>query len=175
MVVLFAAVAVGPAAAQRDNILHIVSAFDIHTLDPHIAYEFETWPAASLFYRGLVTLDGDTPEPALAESFTVNDDGTVYTFTLREGVKFSNGREVTAEDVKYSFERLLNPDFPSPTAYMFETLVARRNTAIWADEVGIRIVDDRTVEFVHNFQLDDDETLCSAAGVHRGEGRRGCG
>jgi len=149
VVLLLSMTARMPAAAQRDNILHIVSFADIRTTDPHIAYEFETWPAASLFYRGLITMNGDTPEPALAESWTISEDGTVYTFTLRDGVKFSNGRQITAEDVKYSFERLLNPELPSPTYFFFDTLVGvpeYRNGE--ADEVtGIRIVDDRTVEF----------------------------
>src|SRR5690348_116735 len=124
LIILMVALAFARAAAQGDNILHIVAIGDIRTLDPHIAYEFDTWPATSLFYRGLVTLsDPDTPEPALAESWDISEDGTVYTFVLRQGVKFSNGREITPEDVKYSFERLLSPDLPSATPYMFENLV----------------------------------------------------
>jgi len=139
-----------PIGAQDDNILRIVTNSEIRTLDPHIAYEFDTWPAVSLFYRGLITLDDNsTPQPALAESWVVSDDGLTYTFTLRDGIKFSNGRDITADDVKYSFERLLNPETASPTAYMFAAVTgaeARQNGE--ADSVsGITVIDPKTVEF----------------------------
>jgi ABC-type transport system substrate-binding protein len=148
--VLASVLSLAPVSSQGDNILHIVSNADIRTSDPHIAYETETWPTASLFYVGLVNVDNaGNPTPGLAESWTVSDDGLVYTFTLREGLKFSNGRDLTTEDVKYSFERLLDPNVPAPTAYYFDFLEgteAYRNGA--SDEVsGIRIVDARTIEF----------------------------
>jgi ABC-type transport system substrate-binding protein len=137
-------------SAQEDKTLRILSNADIRTSDPHSAYETETWPTASLFYVGLVKLqDAGTPIPALAESWTVSDDGTVFTFTLREGLKFSNGRDITTEDVKYSFERLLNPATAAPTSFMF-TPIAGSEAFIngEADEVsGIKIVDARTIEF----------------------------
>jgi ABC-type transport system substrate-binding protein len=138
------------AAGAQDNILRIVLSQDMRTSDPHIAYETETWPMASLFYVGLVKLqDPGTPIPALAESWTVSDDGTIYTFKLREGLKFSNGRDLTAEDVKYSFERLLDPATAAPTAFMFESLVgAKDKLAGNATEVsGVKVIDPLTVEF----------------------------
>ena len=134
----------------QDNILHIVLSQDMRTSDPHIAYETETWEMSSLFYVGLVKLqDAGTPIPALAESWTVSDDGTVYTFKLREGLKFSNGRDLTADDVKYSFERLLSPEQAAPTAFMFESLVgAKDRLAGNASEVaGIKVLDPLTIEF----------------------------
>jgi len=153
LVFVVAALGLAPVAAQGDNILHIVAISEVRTVDPHIAYEFDTWPATALFYRGLVTLaDVDTPTGALADSWTINDEGTVYTFHLRDGIKFSNGRDITPDDVQYSFERLLNPATASPTSYMFSDLVgADAYMAGTAAHVsGIRIVDDRTVEFSFN-------------------------
>src|SRR5215211_6082572 len=89
-----------PVVAQDDNIIHVVSNFDIRTSDPHVAYETETWSTVGLFYRGLIEMETtDTVAPALAESWTVSDDGLVYTFTLREGGKFADGTDLRAEDV----------------------------------------------------------------------------
>lgn len=138
------------AAGAQDNILRIVYNGDMRTSDPHNAYEIETWPMASLFYVGLVKLqDPGTPIPALAESWTISDDGTVYTFKLREGLKFSDGNDLTAEDVKYSFEHLLNPATAAPTAFMFEPVVGGTEfLAGNATEVtGIKVIDPLTVEF----------------------------
>jgi peptide/nickel transport system substrate-binding protein len=64
-------------------------------------------------YEGLVKIDQDTGEivPALAESWEVSEDGTTYDFTLREGATFSNGEDFTAEDVKFSIERVQSDDW----------------------------------------------------------------
>ena len=98
------------------------------TLDPHVAILGQTQASLRILYRGLARFaiqevtetapDGSEVvkqrvtttevEPDLAESWTVSDDGTVWTFTLRQGVQFHKGYgELTAEDVKYSFERQL--------------------------------------------------------------------
>src|SRR6185295_18684292 len=117
---------------------------------PHIAYETETWPTASLFYVGLVKLkDPSTPIPALAESWTVDPEGKIYTFKLRPGLKFSNGRELTTEDVKYSFERLLNPKTAAPTAFMFAPIAGSEEfqSGKATSVSGIKIIDKLTIEF----------------------------
>jgi peptide/nickel transport system substrate-binding protein len=57
--------------------------------------------------------------PGLAESWEVSDDGTSYTFTLREGITFHNGRELTSEDVKWNYERIANPDTGAASAAVF--------------------------------------------------------
>ena len=64
-------------------------------------------------YEGLVKLDQATGEivPLLADSWEVSDDGRTYDFTLREGVTFSNGAEFTADDVKFSIERVQSDDW----------------------------------------------------------------
>ena len=154
ILVLLSVLSVAPAASQGDNILHIVALSEVRTVDPHKAYETDTWPATSLFYIGLVKQDlSGNPAPGLAETWSVSDDGTVLTFTLREGIKFSNGRDITTEDVKYSFERLLNPETAAPTAFMFTPIAgseAFQNGE--ADEVsGIHIIDDRTIEFTLSY------------------------
>src|SRR2546430_1048901 len=85
----------------------------------------------------------------LAESFTVSADGKSYTFKLRRGVKFHNGREVTAADVKYSLERTLNPKTQSPGAGFFGDIVGTKEFADGkAKEVsGIKTADTYTIAF----------------------------
>lgn len=135
----------------QDDILRILSNADIRTSDPHKAYEVDTWPTAALFYIGLVRWNDDNTEvvPALAESYEISDDGLTYTFVLREGITFATGRPITPEDIKWSFERLLDPETAAPTAFMFAGFEGEEAFMSGeADELsGITVVDDRTVEF----------------------------
>src|SRR4030095_8658031 len=90
-------------------------------LDPHLTISFLSHSYVSLTYSQLVRFPNGPEQksptdfsilPDLAEKWTVSNDGKVYTFSLRQGAKFHNkppvnGREVTAEDVKYSLERFM--------------------------------------------------------------------
>jgi peptide/nickel transport system substrate-binding protein len=79
---------------------------DIDSLDPHKATAAGTKEILFNIFEGLVKADEDgNLMNALASDYTISEDGLVYTFTLRSGVKFHNGNEVKAEDVKYSLER----------------------------------------------------------------------
>src|SRR5690606_8227984 len=70
--------------------------------------------------EGLVEVNADLGiEPALAESWTVSDDGLTYVFKIREGVRFHNDRTMTADDVVYSLQRILDPEVASPQASRF--------------------------------------------------------
>ena len=91
---------------------------DISTLDPAIGYDWKNWSMIKSVFDGLLDYKPGTTEiiPDLAESYDVSKDGLAYTFKLRHGVKFHNGREMKAADVKYSLERMINPDTQSPGA-----------------------------------------------------------
>ena len=75
----------------------------------------------SILFDGLMDYEPGTTNltPDLAESYSVSDDGMTYTFNLRQGVKFHNGRELTSDDIKYSIERSVNPETQSPGAGFF--------------------------------------------------------
>ena len=94
---------------------------DIATLDPAIGYDWVNWSMIKSLYSRLMDYTPGTPDliPSLAESFTVSPDGLTYTFKLRKGVKFTNGREVAASDVKYSIERAVDPKTQGPGAGFF--------------------------------------------------------
>ena len=89
---------------------------DLTTLDPQVGYDWQNWSVIKSIFDGLMDYKPGTTElePDLAESYTVSDDGLTYVFKLRDGVKFHNGRLMTSADVKYSFERAVNPATQSP-------------------------------------------------------------
>lgn len=85
--------------------------------------------------------------PANAEKWEISDDGTTYTFHLKKGVKFHNGREVKAEDFKYSFERLANPKTASPNGGSLQSVVGYQEFLDGAaDFSGIKVVDEYTLQ-----------------------------
>ena len=94
---------------------------DVATLDPAIGYDWQNWSMIKSLFDGLMDYDPGTTDlrPGLAESYTISDDGMVFTFKMRNGVQFHNGREMTAEDVVYSFNRVTNPTTQSPGAGFF--------------------------------------------------------
>lgn len=89
---------------------------DLKTLDPAIGYDTDSWSIERQIFNGLLDYDGFTTKLKgdIAESWTISTDGKTYTFKIRKGVKFSNGREVTADDFKYSWERMLDPKTNGP-------------------------------------------------------------
>jgi oligopeptide transport system substrate-binding protein len=105
--------------------LKIASSAKVRTLDPHIGYDAVSAIALELLYEGLLSYGTETQLiPSLATSLPIiSEDGRVFTFEMRKGQRFHNGREVTAHDVAWSMERMLDPDLHSP-AYPFFKLIA---------------------------------------------------
>ncbi|MGH9174498.1 MAG: ABC transporter substrate-binding protein, partial [Vicinamibacterales bacterium] len=96
----------------------------IPTLDPAQSHSSEVAGdlIANLF-SSLVQFDEQLGlVPDLAEDWDVSEDGTVYTFHLREGLTFHNGDPLVADDIIYTYERTLNPDFASAHAYKLELI-----------------------------------------------------
>jgi oligopeptide transport system substrate-binding protein len=87
---------------------------DPTTLDPAFVADVYSRTVVRQIFDGLVQFDAHLkPIPAIAEFWETSRDGLTWTFTLRQGVKFHHGREVTAQDFVYSFTRLLDPKRPS--------------------------------------------------------------
>ena len=123
---------------------------DPPTLDPHLTTDNISGALVNEVYGGLVTLTPElAPSPDLAESWDISEDGTVYTFHLRENAKFHNGKPVTSEDVRWSLERAADPAIGSPVAEQYLSdivgVTARLNGD--ADSIsGVRVIDERTIE-----------------------------
>ncbi|MEM9552185.1 MAG: ABC transporter substrate-binding protein, partial [Pseudomonadota bacterium] len=128
------ALSVGAAHAQE---ITIVREVDSNNYDPHKSVARAA--AEVLFMMGdtLVSLAPDMQSiaPGVAESWTVSEDGTTYTFKLRQDVTFCDGKQMTAEDVAYSINRWVDPETKSPVAWR-------------AGEVeNVTAIDDFTVEY----------------------------
>ena len=120
---LSAALALGLSAAvlaappARAQVLDIATDQSPVGLDPHVATSFATFLVVSNVYEGLTAIDKDLRiVPALAESWTISPDGLVYTFKLRAGARFHNGREFVAQDVIANIDRIRDPKTGSPLA-----------------------------------------------------------
>ncbi|NCP88594.1 peptide ABC transporter substrate-binding protein, partial [bacterium] len=89
------------------------------TLDPALASDTTSVTVIEQLFIGLVDLDDETAEvrPELANGWTVSPDGTVYTFTLRSDVYWTDGHPVTAQDVRYGILRTLKPVTGADYAY----------------------------------------------------------
>jgi len=124
---------------------------DLTTLDPQVGYDWQNWSVIKSIFDGLMDYKPGTTElePDLAESYTVSDDGKTYTFKLRDGVKFHNGRVMTSADVKYSFDRAVSPATQSPGGGYFN-MIAGYDDVVGgkaASLSGIETPDDKTVIF----------------------------
>jgi peptide/nickel transport system substrate-binding protein len=113
---LFAApFALSPASAQvPPDVLVVGQVAEPATMDPHVATAVNDFRILVNIYDGLVRYAPGTleVEPALAESWEISEDGTVYTFQLRDGVTFHDGTAFDAEAVKFNFDRMLDEDHP---------------------------------------------------------------
>ncbi|MGQ9837465.1 MAG: ABC transporter substrate-binding protein [Cyanobacteriota bacterium] len=98
----------GCAAPSRPHLIGTVTS-DPKTFNTYLAAESSSRDAITYLEDGLVTLDEDTllPKPQLAESWEVFDDGLRYVFTLREGLRWSDGEPLTAADVDFTFNRII--------------------------------------------------------------------
>ena len=147
LVALLALALAGPVDAQaqkRGGTLRAVFGADPPTLDPAQATDTTSSAVIRQLFDTLVELDERLePRPALAERWTVSADRRLYTFWLRPGLRFHNGRVMTAADVKFSFERAARGKRP----WVFEKVTgAREYIRGGAGGIpGLRAVDDRTV------------------------------
>ncbi len=119
---------------------------DVEGLDPHFTSRLPDFNIIMQMYNGLVRYEPGTINiaPDLADRYDVSPDGLTYTFYLHKGVQFQKGYgELTAKDVKYSLERVKNPENKSPYAKLLKGLTE------------IEVVDDYTVK-LHMEKADPD-------------------
>ena len=123
---------------------------DLNTMDHHVATDGTSFIMQSMCIGGLAALDSEgQPIYDLAENWEVSEDGTVYTFYIRDGVNWSNGTPLTAHDFVYGWRRLNDPELASEYAFILETIGVKNAAAAHKGEVpledmGVEAVDDKT-------------------------------
>ena len=133
-------------SAQANDILVVGQIAEPKALDPAAVTTVNDFRILMNIYDGLVRYKDGTleVEPALAESWTISDDGTEYTFNLRSGVTFHDGTSFEAEDVKFNFDRMLDENHPYhdtgpfPLSFFFSAITS------------VDVIDDLTVKFTLN-------------------------
>ena len=185
-----AAPAPAPAAEVEDGLLRVAALYDITTMD--VAQTTDNYMVPMNIFDRLFEVEvqdngGTEIVPSLCTGYTPSEDGLTYTFTLREGVVFSNGSALTASDVQYTFERLLtaggvNDDVPLEVAGAealkngeadtlegfsvisdteFSITLAAPNAGFIAELTGpaMSVVDKETMEQVSNFGIACEDTI----------------
>ncbi|ABR47891.1 methyl-accepting chemotaxis sensory transducer [Alkaliphilus metalliredigens QYMF] len=158
------------AEATKLNFLNIGKPKDF---DPAMAIDLASINVLANMHIGLVKFGEDTDiVPSAAKSWHLENDGVTWSFLLKQGVRFHNGKELKARHFKSSIERILNPKTYSPNAWLFEMIVGakelmggERNEAI-----GIKIMDDYRLSITlekpyHSFILNLGQTASSIVDV----------
>ncbi len=122
------------------------------TIDPNVTSNSFAVPFLVNCFEGLVTYNEEGEiEPGNAEEWKANDDLTVWTFQLRDGLKWSDGSALTAKDYVYSALRVLTPETTGQYVNMISDYVVNAQEyydgKVSAEEVGIKAVNDTTLEF----------------------------
>lgn len=146
-----AASVLGVSAMASD--LNVMVETPVESLDPQIATDGTSFEVIADYTDGLMQMDADGKAvEALAESYDLSDDGTVYTFHIREDANWSNGEPVTAADFVFAWQRAVDPNVASEYSYMMSDIGQIKNAeAIIAgemdkSELGVTAVDDKTLK-----------------------------
>ncbi len=173
LIVVLAAACCGCSRDRSDPGNTLVYRFmsDPPSLDPAHSTDTTSGTITALLFDGLVDLEPETLEvlPAVAKSWDISGDRLTYAFHLRKGVKFHNGREVKADDFRYTFERTMNPETASERTWVLEFIKG-------ADEFhsgkakkieGVEVVDDYTLRLTlkHPYPLFLELITMDAANV----------
>lgn len=139
-----------PTVQANDKILNLATASEPPAIDPALATDTTSGSVIDNVFETLtkVNKEGEVI-PGAAASWDVSEDGTVYTFHLQPEGKWSNQEPVTAKDFEYSWKRVLDPNTGSQRGnlyYAIKGAKAYHEEDGSVDEVGIKAIDDKTLE-----------------------------
>lgn len=120
------------------------------TIDPALNNATDGSTVIYNIFEGLVRIGNDNKaEPGLAEKWDIQDNGKKYIFHLRDGLKWTDNTPITAKDFKYGILRVLDPAVGSPYsyhAYCIKNGEAYNTKKAKAEDVGVKVIDDKTLE-----------------------------
>ena len=140
---------VGSGAKSTGGVFNMLWS-DPPTLDPHLTSDTTSAGIIVEIFGGLVAFDTDLNlVPDLAESWEISSDAQTYTFKIRDEAVFHDGKNVTAADFKWSFERAAHPDTASPVAetYLSDIVgVKEVLEGVTTDISGVTVIDEKTLQ-----------------------------
>jgi ABC-type transport system substrate-binding protein len=172
---------------RRGGTLRLSSFGDLRGLDPPVVTDGLSAAAVRLIFAGLVEYDDEgNVVPELAERVETADQGLTYRFFLRQGVRFHDGEELTAADVKRSFERALHATTPNPSTTFYDKI---EGLTAFAEKGGDHLdairVEGRYVvsirlhepdaTFLQVLALTPLRIVCKSAGERYADGWSACG
>jgi peptide/nickel transport system substrate-binding protein len=144
--------AVQAGGAKKGGRIIIGTLGEAQSINPLLANETEGQWRDKLLFEEFVEIDLESlkPSPNIAKSWQVSDDGKQYTFTLRDGVKFSDGQPLTANDVSFTLHGILKKEVASVHAPRFNGIQgAQQYTSGEAQTIsGVQVVDDHTLKII---------------------------
>ena len=134
-------------AGEREIVYNL--GIEPRTIDPVLNSATDGATVIYNLFEGLVRIGfDDAPEPGCAESWEVSEDGMSWTFHLREGLRWSDGKPMTAEDFRYGVQRMFTPENACPFAHIgffVKNAEACFKGTAKLDELGVAAVDERTL------------------------------
>ncbi len=156
LVILLSGIAILPAGATEGKSIIFAVTNEADGYDPGVTSNSFASPVLANCFESLTAYNANSEiVPGMAESWTISDDGLVYTFTLREGLKWSDGDPITANDYMYSWQRVLTPATAAQYYNMMTDYVAGAQEYYAALEaggeadfatVGFKAPDEKTIE-----------------------------
>lgn len=141
----------GASSAGGEKILRTNNKSEPGSLDPAIAKGTHESFVLQHAFSGLMRYnEKDELVPAQAESYDISEDGKTITFTLKDGLKWSNGDPLTAKDFEFAWKRVIDPELASDYSFQITTYVKGAeeyfNGEGSIDDVGIKALDDKTLQ-----------------------------
>ena len=127
--------------------LSVATDFEVKTLVPWAASEENAFMVLNQAEEGLFRMDeNNQPQPALCDTYEVSDDKLTYTFHLRDGIQWSNGEPVTAEDVVFSYQMYSDPSVEAKSRYHLEYIAGVDDSGAELSEDSIEVTADSDYE-----------------------------
>lgn len=140
-------------AAEGSKVINVQIEVEVESLDPQEATDGTSFEVIADYTDGLTQMDADgAAVAAIAESWDISEDQTVYTFHIREDANWSNGDPVTANDFVFAWQRAVDPEMASEYSYMLSDIGQVKNAAqiiageMDKSELGVVALDDKTLE-----------------------------